>query len=217
MGALLTTYSRASWVGMAAAILLFCFLVNRKSIFFLILLALAAVPFLPESVLNRILSIFSGSDESIGSRFPIYRAGLQLFQDHWLMGVGLGDEITTAALDGTNYYNFSSGFRFVHYHNTFLQIMVERGLVGLLTFLGTLIWGAKEGLKRTFGRKDLRYPVCGAIAGLVGMLVCGMGDYIWYYPRAMMLFWFVFGILVAAARLAKQEADLIPAEKEPTP
>ena len=56
-----------------------------------------------------------------------------------------------------------------------------------------------------------------AIAGLVGMLVCGMGDYIWYYPRAMMLFWFVFGILVAAARLAKQEADLIPAEKEPTP
>ena len=217
VGALLTTYSRASWVGMAAAILLFCFLVNRKSIFFLILLALAAVPFLPESVLNRILSIFSGSDESIGSRFPIYRAGLQLFQDHWLMGVGLGDEITTAALDGTNYYNFSSGFRFVHYHNTFLQIMVERGLVGLLTFLSTLIWGAKEGLKRTFGRKDLRYPVCGAIAGLVGMLVCGMGDYIWYYPRAMMLFWFVFGVLVAAARLAKQEADLIPAEKEPTP
>lgn len=95
--------------------------------------------------------------------------------------------------------------------------MVERGLVGLLTFLGTLIWGAKEGLKRTFGRKDLRYPVSGAIAGLVGMLVCGMGDYIWYYPRAMMLFWFVFGILVAAARLAKQEADLTPAEKEPTP
>ena len=70
VGALLTTYSRASWVGMAAAILLFCFLVNRKSIFFLILLALAAVPFLPESILNRILSIFSGSDESIGSRFP---------------------------------------------------------------------------------------------------------------------------------------------------
>ena len=59
--------------------------------------------------------------------------------------------------------------------------------------------------------------MCGAIAGLVGMLVCGMGDYIWYYPRAMMLFWFVFGVLVAAARLAKQEADLIPAEKEPTP
>ena len=59
--------------------------------------------------------------------------------------------------------------------------------------------------------------MCGAIAGLVGMLVCGMGDYIWYYPRAMMLFWFVFGILVAAARLAKQEAELTPAEKEPTP
>ena len=142
-----TTYSRrlAGW-GWRAAILLFCFLVNRKSIFFLILLALAAVPFLPESVLNRILSIFSGSDESIGSRFPIYRAGLQLFQDHWLMGGAWGIGSTTAALDGTNYYNFSSGFRFVHYHNTFLQIMVERGLVGLLTFLGTLIWGAKERL-----------------------------------------------------------------------
>ena len=40
-----------------------------------------------------------------------------------------------------------------------------------------------------------------------------MGDYIWYYPRAMMLFWFVFGILVAAARLAKQEADLTPRRK----
>lgn len=220
VGALLTTYSRASWVGMAAAVLLFCFLVNRKSIFFLLLLALAAVPFLPESILNRILSIFSGTDGSIDSRFPIYRAGLLVFRDHWFMGVGLGDEITTAALSGTDYYSFASGFRFVHYHNTLLQILVERGLVGLLAFLGTLIWGAKEGLQRTVAHKDLRYPVCGAIAGLVGMLVCGMGDYIWYYPRAMMLFWFVFGILLAAARLAKKDAETtaaFPAEKEPTP
>ena len=64
---------------------------------------------------------------------------------------------------------------------------------------------------------DLLAGIPSVVYGLVGMLVCGMGDYIWYYPRAMMLFWFVFGILVAAARLAKQEADLIPAEKEPTP
>ena len=129
------------------------------------------------------------------------------------MGVGLGDEITTAALDGTNYYNFSSGFRFVHYHNTFLQIMVERGLVGLLTFLGTLIWGSQGGPQTHLWPQGPALPRVGAIAGLVGMLVCGMGDYIWYYPRAMMLFWFVFGILVAAARLAKQEADLTPRRK----
>lgn len=203
--AILLTYSRAGWLGLAMAIFLFFFLVNRKSVLILLLAAVAALPFVPESIWNRVLTIFGSSDTSIASRFPIYEAGLRVFQDHWLTGVGLGNEVSTEALHGTSYYNFDRGFRFVHYHNVFLQLMIERGLLGLLAFLGTLFWGCKEGLKRTAQARELRYLACGAIAGLFGMLVCGMGDYIWYYPRAMMLFWLVFAILISAVRLATRE------------
>lgn len=208
--ATLLTYSRAGWLGLAMAVFLFFFLVNRKSVLVLLLAAVAAMPFLPESIWNRVLTIFGSSDTSIASRFPIYQAGLRVFHDHCFIGVGLGNEVSTAVLEGTSYYDFGRGFRFVHYHNVFLQLMVERGLLGLLAFLGTLFWGCKEGLMRTVGCRDLRYLTCGAIAGLFGMLVCGMGDYIWYYPRAMMLFWFVFAILLSAVRLAsgrKQEEE----------
>ena len=204
---IMLTYSRSSWLGLAGAIFLFCFLVNRKSVVFLLLAGFAAIPFLPETILNRILTISNSSDSSISGRFPIYQAGLRVFRDNWLMGVGLGSEVSTGILQSGGYYH--GAFRFAHYHNIFLQIMVERGLVGLLSFLGTLYLGLKEGLRSVSlpgCDRSVRYLIFGAAAGLFGELICGLADYIWHYPRAMMLFWFVFAILLAGAKLAARES-----------
>jgi hypothetical protein len=48
--------------------------------------------------------------------------------------------------------------------------------------------------------------VIGAISALLGTMVCGLADYIWNYPRVMLIFWFVCAIALSALRLAKWES-----------
>ena len=62
--AMAMTYSRASWVGLAFAAVVFVVLWNRKLIPFGILAALVVLAILPDTVFNRILTIFNTSDTS---------------------------------------------------------------------------------------------------------------------------------------------------------
>jgi hypothetical protein len=45
----------------------------------------------------------------------------------------------------------------------------------------------------------------GAVAGLIGSIIFGLTDYIWSYPRIMMMYWFVFGIMLAAVKMRAGE------------
>ena len=38
-------------------------------------------------------------------------------------------------------------------------------------------------------------------------MVCGLADYLWNYPRVMLIFWFVTGVSLAGIRLAAREAN----------
>lgn len=46
----------------------------------------------------------------------------------------------------------------------------------------------------------------GAAAGLAGSLVCGLADYLFTYPRVMLIFWFSVSILLAGVQLSKRAA-----------
>ena len=39
----------------------------------------------------------------------------------------------------------------------------------------------------------------------MGTMLCGMADYIWNYPRVMLIFWFVCALALAGIRLAARE------------
>lgn len=38
-------------------------------------------------------------------------------------------------------------------------------------------------------------------------MLCGMADYIWNYPRVMLIFWFVCALTLAAVRLAGRQSQ----------
>lgn len=88
--AILMTYSRASWIGLAAAAVVFVFLWNRKLLPACIVLGLACIPFLPASILNRILTIFNPNDSSTSSRLPLYEAAVKGVMTSPVTGAGLG-------------------------------------------------------------------------------------------------------------------------------
>ena len=203
--AILMTYSRASWIGLAVTVFVFILLVERRLIPVLIVCAVAMLPFLPASIFNRLLSIFNLADTSTSTRFMIYSSGLRVLSENPGLGVGLGTELAARAAHTSKW--FTDGYWFPHYHNIYIQLAVELGLVGCCACVGGFITACKESLHALFGSDrdgEVYGLTMGCLAGLVGVLVCGLADYLWHYPRVMVIFWLIFGLMLCGAKLARQ-------------
>lgn len=202
---LIMTYTRGAWLAWAFSLFVFALLVRPRLAPWLAVLALLCLPLLPESILARFLSIFTG-DSSISSRGPIYRAILRLIKRYPVLGVGLGSTNLRAVLNDLELY--TGGAYFVHGHNVLFQIWGESGVLALLSFCLASFFALRDGLRDAFrpaGEEGnlARGVLAGSACGLLGALVFGMTDYIWSYPRIMILYWFLFGLLLAAGKLRK--------------
>ena len=204
--AMAMTYSRASWVGLAFAAVVFVVLWNRKLIPFGILAALVVLAILPDTVFNRILTIFNTSDTSTNSRFPLYQAAGEFLQQRPVLGAGLGSDAVRQAIGDLNLFHGKD--HFVHCHNIYLQVWCETGLVGVISFVGGILWTFKKGCRavaRATCDPVVRMTILGGAAALMGTMVCGLADYIWNYPRVMLIFWFVCALTLAGIRLAARQ------------
>ena len=203
LAALLMTYSRGAWVGFAFSMCVLIILLRPALLPLFVIAGLLILPLLPESIYNRILSSFNTSDTSISSRKPVYEATAKLIQDKPLWGYGLGSDAIKEAIEDSRRYRGLSPF--IHAHNIYLQIWAEMGVFGLASFIAAMFCGFKNGARaihRKLGSGPLRCLIAALIAGVSGVLVCGIVDYPWSYPRIMLLFWIVFGLLLCGIRLA---------------
>ena len=200
-GALLMTYSRASWVGFAVAMVVMVFLWKPRLLPLFFLLFCLAVPFLPVSIWNRILTIGNPADSSTASRFPLYEAALRVIAKVPVSGAGLGTAAVQRYIRLNNLYRGNSPF--VHAHNFYLQVWIEAGLLGIASFLASMLWNIKRAAHaaRHCGDSAARTLTCAAAAALCGSMVCGLADYLWNYPRVMCIFWFVFAVALCGVRL----------------
>ncbi len=200
------TYSRASWIGLVAAVFLFVLLVERRLIPLLIVGAVAMLPFLPASIYNRILTIFDLSDSSTSSRFPIFEVGFKIWRLHPLTGVGLGSELSASLAHNSGWYHRL--FKFPHYHNIYIQLAVELGALGAVSYTAGFFSSCKETARAILSPgcdRALRALTAGCLSGLVGVMVVGLMDYFWHYPRVMAIFWLIFGMMLCGLKLSKME------------
>jgi len=89
-------------------------------------------------------------------------------------------------------------------HNTPLQILVERGLLGLAAWVA--IWIAfytrAVGLLRRFGAASARERtlVAGSLAAITGFLVAGLSEYNFGDAEVVMLAWALMALPYSAER-----------------
>ena len=206
------TYSRASWIGAAVAAFAFVFLWKRKLIPGFIFLGIVALPLLPSTIFNRIFTIFNMEDTSTSSRFPLYEAALEMIRTRPVRGAGLGTDAVRTAIKDMNLYHGTAPF--VHSHDLYLQIWRETGLIGILSYLAAMISTLKMGAKavKLHCPGEVRLIVIGAASAVAGILVDCLADYLWNYPRVMLIFWFVFAILLAGIKLARRAGQQRAAE-----
>ena len=209
VAALGMTYSRASWVGIACAMVVMVFLWKPKLIPVFAVLCVLCIPLLPTTIWNRILTIANPADSSTSSRIPLYQAALEVIKKSPISGAGLGTAATQAYIKEYNLYHGEAPF--VHAHNFYLEVWIEAGLLGVVGFVGCMLWNIKRSAHTVRHCTDsaARTITCAAAAALCGSMVCGLADYLWNYPRVMCIFWFVFAVALAGTKVCCAEmADI---------
>lgn len=135
--ALLFTFSRGAYVALFAGttVLIFSFflrhpifLVSKKGI--LALLVITGTLFISaetfaKPLLNRFISSFDQREGSNEERFAMWQEGVQIFLEHPLSGVGLGN----FALEVKPSADYREP---IYAHNTYLDIAAETGLFGAI-------------------------------------------------------------------------------------
>jgi len=173
------TYVRGAWIGFLAGVATLLALVRRGRVVIAAgVLLLAVVVLLAPGVRHRAESIVDPSDPTARERLLMWRSGLAIARDHLLLGVGPGGV-------KREYPRYASPDalqqRRGHLHDTPLQILVERGVVGLCAWLAIFVFffaRAAAILRRLPPEAQReRALVAGSIAALAGFLVGGLTEY----------------------------------------
>lgn len=199
------TWSRGAWLGLLLAIFFVLLAYSRASLSALLLSVLPIgmlSTYLPHSVSNRFSSIGSFSESSIRYRFYTWRGVARVIWDYpW--GIGVGESAFSAVYPR---YALSGIETVMHAHQLILQILLELGVPGVLLlffFLYQLFLCSFSGLKRL--RKGARAELLGGVGGVMGTLVMGCFDYVWYHLGMFCLF-FILCSLIAIKRETEESA-----------
>lgn len=203
------TYSRGGWVAIVLAAGLLVMMMWPRFMPLLIIVCVLALPMLPDTIYSRLLSILNySSDSSVTSRGALYKVMWDIIKVRPVQGYGLGSDVIQQAVKDSGLY--ASQMDFIHGHDLYLQVAGEMGGLGLFALLATFAETFRRGARvitSRWGSRRLQGIAAALIAGFVGVLVYGIIDYPWYYPRVMVIFWVGFGILAAAIKLAKDAKE----------
>lgn len=137
------------------------------------------VAYAPERVVERLGTAGSSVESlSFGGRFTLWKAGIHAFGYRPMMGYGVGGFIRAISPE--------LGARALVAHNSFLSVMVEEGLVGLMFYLA-MLWSVFSSI--------LRFPWLERRFGLVLLATLGtaMTPLTWEDNKTA---WFVMAALI---------------------
>jgi hypothetical protein len=198
MGAV-TSVSRTVWVAAAAGLLIL--LTNRdKRHYGLILLIVGMAIFLllPNEVAGRIDQL---SDSSTQKRELYLQAGMQAWQQRWLTGWGWG----------VSFYMTSAGLipgydGIAWYHNDYLILASQTGLIGLLLYVGYWLHTMVTSIRWRAMAVDSPFVgyVRGAQMALVGLLAAAFFEHVLWKPDIAGLVGWVSGLMFTCMYLDRE-------------
>ncbi len=203
--ALMMTYSRSCYVAMAIALVVFILMYDYKLILPVIIVGAMLIPFLPETIFNRILTIGSLSDSSNSYRLYIWEVCARLIGNFGVSGLGIGP---VAFADFYRPLAYTIAHKAPHSHMLYMELVLEYGIVGFIGFMGYYIRLIRRGFSyvKTVSKKRRAYLAAG-VSALVGISFVCMAEYIWFYPRDMFAHFIVMGILAALVRNISKERN----------
>ena len=194
--ALSLTLTRSAWVGACVAVGVLFILKDLRLLGLLPVVAALFFAFAPDSVTNRMVSMFDLRDPSNRDRLAMARTGTAMVRDFPLTGVGpaMIPKLYAQYRDPDAVQAMNP-----HLHNVPLQIAAERGLPALaiwIAFIGVLAYG----LFKVFRSSPDQTLAAAGLAAIAGMLSAGLFEYNFGDSEFLMLFLVLVTLPFAAAR-----------------
>lgn len=187
------TQSRGCWLGLILAAAIFVTFYNGK-LWALAPIVLLALPFvIPETMIERMMSVGDLEDSSTSYRVFIWKGTFRMLRDFWIGGIGMGEGAFRTVYPVYSYI----GIIAPHAHNTFLQLVVEGGIGTLSIFLGMMVTFLRK-VSNVF-KTSLKNSIDSVSALAIGSSVCGfllqsMFDYTFYNYRMMAMFFMILAL-----------------------
>jgi O-antigen ligase len=216
--AVMASASRGATVSLLAGLAVCAFQARRRlpALVPLAALILVLLPFAPRVFFERVSNLSEDVRDSVAvsqpreltSRGYLHKAGLKVWKDYPILGVGVGNFGRYFA--STDY---NPGFRRgkeVPQHNVYLRVLVETGLIGAAVF-GWLLWILAARLieiqRRAPGLDpDLRATAEGLVASMVIWAVMGLSmDFLFTHELYILL-----ALVHLTHRFTRGEAQSIP-------
>lgn len=190
------TQSRGCWLGLMLCAVVFVTFYNGK-LWGLLPIVLLILPFvIPETMVDRMMSVGNLEDSSTSYRVFIWLGTLEMLKDFWLGGIGMGEGAFRTVYPIYSYNAIIAP----HSHNTFLQLWVEGGICALITFIVIMIVFIKKtsDIYRKNEKNSFDRLLSLAIgSGVIGFLLQSMFDYTFYNYRMMAMFFMVIALCVS--------------------
>lgn len=207
----LFTMSRAGWVAMAIAVVVFCLIVDKR-LFGLLAVGAVGACFLP-FVASRIGYLFTeqfAESTARGGRGGRWHYGLNYLKEsgHPWLGLGLGMfggaiAVQNKIIDQWDYF---------YMDNYYLKIMAEMGYLGFAAFIILLVFLITVACRSIFRAKPakeergMRPLAAGMFAGICGVLMHCYFENIFEEPYMMAYFWIMAAMLVYIGFFRRKDA-----------
>jgi O-antigen ligase len=198
---LYATVTRGAYLGAAAGILFISFIRNKRLLAPFIILVVLLFVFAPPYVHDRLASIVDIHHPENASRLMLWKAGLEIFKDYPLVGVG---DIDLHDLF-VQYVSPGSTVSWGHEHNVLLQILVTLGGLGFVAFVAMLAriliveWRIYKEVKDDWLAGSF---TLGSLAFFVGLQVMGLTEWSFGDQEVALLLWTTLGLTLALGKLA---------------
>jgi O-antigen ligase len=203
MISLYATVTRGAYLATTAGLLFIAFVRNRKLLApFLVVVVLLAV-FAPPYVQDRLKSIIDVAHPENASRLMLWTAGLRIYADHPIVGVG---DIDLHELF-VRYSPPGSDLPWGHLHNVLLQFLVTLGAVGSVVVVAMFVrifvveWRTYTKVREEWLAGSF---VLGALAVFVGFQINGLMEWSFGDQEVVLLFWTTLGLTLALGRLTEK-------------
>ena len=174
MASILLSLTRSMWVGIFVSLGIFIIYTKPKILYLALPTLLILILVLPASVKNRLVSTFDMNNATNRDRLYMVTAGINIFKDHPLTGVGpdnvkrIYDRYKPAEAELSN----------PHLHNNFLQVLAERGILALLSLIAAFVIIIIQLIKKIKNSIDVEKSISlGVLFVFIGFFVAGMFEY----------------------------------------
>ena len=199
---MLLTLTRQAWLGFVVGMFFLIFIRERKLLLALPVLVILLQLFAPTAVNQRIASFTNLKDDSFLTRVALWRGGWEIFKDHPLTGCGFKcvDSVYSQYPEHATVLARYKGM-----HNTLLQVAIDTGIVGVMTWISLWVCYLLALQKLTTPSTPNKWINLGCTSVVLGFLAGGLFEVNFYDSEVVMLLYFLMALPFATSTAASSD------------